>query len=683
MPRSTVDRDDAAAGRVRLLDDRQLDRQHAVLEARARPLRVDVLGEPHLPLERRRTRSPSAGRRGRAPAAACARRRRRAARSPTTTLHRLAGRRPAARRRPSARAGRRCGSSRRSAGSRGGARRSAAPARGPRTAPRSPPAACRRRALRHRREPYPPGAPDASRGLQIGRAAGAAVPRRSPASPLEARGARARRPARERLRSRSCAAQRPVERVGQVRGSRRRGPGRARAMSATSRAIDACVAVDARGEVDAPLRARSTAGWSRRRSGLHRSAPRAASSSKTSRTASSECTRSASRLLGRLAAPGREVVRDRREVGDELAGAAARAAARARAPGRAARGRPRRRSRRRRRSPSPRSAARRAARRSRVATPSMNSAAIGTSRFGALADLQHDPGSVRERAARARRARSTPIATCTSPMPMPTPANTPTMRPSETETAANGSPVIATSGTSAAKIGRFAPSSPASHQARGAAERHLQREPDLGDEVAPGDAGLAAHRWQARAGSPPPCGASPRRSSRRRAAPTPPTPEDPARSLDLRGRRRIDLVADRDLRGVDAPLAVVAVGAGAERRPPEPRHVVERHVRAVDRREPERARGDGDAERARARRARLRRSSARGRRATRPGRPGRARAPRGPGRRRSARSRRGRAPSRSAPRRDRQARELVAATRPSGSTTTSGRSSRDEREVVG
>ena len=52
-----------------------------------------------------------------------------------------------------------------------------------------------------------------------------------------------------------------------------------------------------------------------------------------------------------------------------------------------------------------------------------------------------------------------------SATPMPTPANTPRMRPSETLTALKGSPLIATKGTSAAKIGRGSPASVASHQA--------------------------------------------------------------------------------------------------------------------------------------------------------------------------------------------------------------------------
>ena len=100
-------------GRRRRVDDRQLDRQHPVLEARAARAR-DRRPRPAGPgAGTARTRSPSAGRRDPVPSGASARLRSRA-RARLRRRARSAGRRRAARRRRSARAGRPCGSSRRS-----------------------------------------------------------------------------------------------------------------------------------------------------------------------------------------------------------------------------------------------------------------------------------------------------------------------------------------------------------------------------------------------------------------------------------------------------------------------------------------------------------------------------------------------------------------------------------------
>ena len=111
--------DPVAALRRRLVGDRQHDRQDAVLEASPSALagRRPRPGAPGAGT--RRTRSPSAGRPGPARGAACARRRHE---HPLAGDDRtLPGRRRAARRRSSARADRRCGSSRRSAGTRAAA----------------------------------------------------------------------------------------------------------------------------------------------------------------------------------------------------------------------------------------------------------------------------------------------------------------------------------------------------------------------------------------------------------------------------------------------------------------------------------------------------------------------------------------------------------------------------------
>src|SRR5205823_11454784 len=56
--------------------------------------------------------------------------------------------------------------------------------------------------------------------------------------------------------------------------------------------------------------------------------------------------------------------------------------------------------------------------------------------------------------------------------------------------------------------------------------------------------------------------------------------DDAARALDLLRGRGVDLVADRDLRRVDAPLAVVAEQERAACRRTQPCLVAERDVRA-------------------------------------------------------------------------------------------------------
>src|SRR5581483_8765232 len=71
--------------------------------------------------------------------------------------------------------------------------------------------------------------------------------------------------------------------------------------------------------------------------------------------------------------------------------------------------------------------------------------------------------------------------------------------------------------------------------------------------------------------------------------------EDRARPLDLLGRRAVDLLAHGNLRGVDAPLAVVAERARPCRARAQAPCVVQHRVRAVDRGEAEGARGDEDA----------------------------------------------------------------------------------------
>ena len=91
----------------------QLDREHAVLEARLALARVDVLERAGRAAGTARTRSRSAGRRGPGPAGASARLRSRGAARPRRRGS-TARRRRAARRPRSARAARRCGSSRRS-----------------------------------------------------------------------------------------------------------------------------------------------------------------------------------------------------------------------------------------------------------------------------------------------------------------------------------------------------------------------------------------------------------------------------------------------------------------------------------------------------------------------------------------------------------------------------------------
>ena len=59
--------------------------------------------------------------------------------------------------------------------------------------------------------------------------------------------------------------------------------------------------------------------------------------------------------------------------------------------------------------------------------------------------------------------------------------------------------------------------------------------------------------------------------------------ENLLRALELALRRRVDLVADRDLIRVDRPLAVVAEQARAARGLAEAVEVADRRVRAVDR----------------------------------------------------------------------------------------------------
>src|SRR5947209_10777127 len=94
----------------------------------------------------------------------------------------------------------------------------------------------------------------------------------------------------------------------------------------------------------------------------------------------------------------------------------------------------------------------------------MNSAAIGTSRFGRSPILTTMATTVETASATATFV-VVGAWTCNTAIPRPTPANTPRMRPSDTSTVPNGSPLSATSGTSAAKIGRCAPSWVAIHQA--------------------------------------------------------------------------------------------------------------------------------------------------------------------------------------------------------------------------
>src|SRR5438270_5297652 len=72
--------------------------------------------------------------------------------------------------------------------------------------------------------------------------------------------------------------------------------------------------------------------------------------------------------------------------------------------------------------------------------------------------------------------------------------------------------------------------------------------------------------------------------------------EDAPRTVDLRVGRRVDLVADRDLRGVDAPLPLVAETARAQSRRAQSARVVEHGERPVDGGDAERAGGDRDAE---------------------------------------------------------------------------------------
>src|SRR5438270_603054 len=67
--------------------------------------------------------------------------------------------------------------------------------------------------------------------------------------------------------------------------------------------------------------------------------------------------------------------------------------------------------------------------------------------------------------------------------------------------------------------------------------------------------------------------------------------EDAPRTVDLRVGRRVDLVADRDLRGVDAPLPLVAETARAQSRRAQSARVVEHGERPVDGRDAERAGG--------------------------------------------------------------------------------------------
>ena len=133
--------------------------------------------------------------------------------------------------------------------------------------------------------------------------------------------------------------------------------------------------------------------------------------------------------------------------------------------------------------------------------------------------------------------------------------------------------------------------------------------------------------------------------------------EDPLGPVELVLRRRVDLVADRDLVGVDRPLAVEAEPARAPRRAREAVEVADRRVRPVDRLEPERARRRDDPREhvvplvAGIRRVDRADRELRHPRARRRSRPGRRSASRSAARRpRSARPRRGRAATRSAPR---------------------------------
>ena len=141
-------------------------------------------------------------------------------------------------------------------------------------------------------------------------------------------------------------------------------------------------------------------------------------------------------------------------------------------------------------------------------------------------------------------------------------------------------------GTSAAKSAVFAPSSPASHQATvppSAILRARRTSAKVRCRRAGGHGSFL--RRQARQGSPPPCGGSLRRSSRRRGGRRLRGRESGVRARS-RGRGRVHLVAHLHLRGVDAPLAVVAERARAHGCTTQAGGIVEPDVRAVDRGDP-------------------------------------------------------------------------------------------------